>query len=421
VSIGNPEVSTARDAFRALIQVHRRSSRYIKRVLARVTEHHPATVGAISDDARLRTLALGRLAASERHPRSDTQKNLLGDYYDIAFVRIGVGTLRGDPIARTQLLFAELTETYLRRLFDFCFRQVEQESGGWTVERDRIGIFLSGGNARGRPYDEDHDLIVLLDSDDPSARVFADRVLALMNSQIARRGVITQYRLGGWIGHFVVTLNEVIDLLQQDRDELFVDRCQVIGSRMVLGSRQAAERLVDRVLKPYVFTQAETFVPRLRREVVERRKGPLTAPPDTLHLKESPGGLREIDLALASAKARLGVWGLDAAPFAELARRDPARAQLYRDLGETDKLLVAVRSAYRVAVAASDEIERKHLDAPARLLGYEDRDGVGAGACLFAEVDRQLRRAAAAVDELTEVPVSASRPSRRRKRKTTPI
>jgi hypothetical protein len=399
VPIGNPEVAAARDAFRAVVRAHRETSRYVKRVLARVTDRHPATVEALSDDPRLRMLALGRLAAAERHPSPETQKGLLGDFYDIEFLRIAMGTLRAERDERTRAAFAELTTTYLGRLFDVCCREVEQESGGWTFERDRLGIFLSGGNARGRPYDEDYDLVVLLDSDDPAARLFAERVLVLMNAQVAHRGVIAQYRLGEWFGRFVVTVDELIDLLAGADDALFVDRCQLLGSRMVVGSRRVAERLAACVLRPQVFARAREFTGRVAREIADRRAEWRPPPEGTLHLKESPGGLREIDLALAVARARLGVW--DAAggdPFAELARIDPARAGPYRAHAALNDFLVAVRSAYRVTVAATDEVERDQLSSPARILGY---DGAAAGERLFADIERRLEESAALVDRLT--------------------
>ena len=405
IGIGNPEVATLRDGLRALIEVHRRSSRYIKRVLSRVTERHPATVEAISDDASLRTLALGRLAASERHHSPETQKELLGDYYDIEFLRIAMGTLRGESNERTRAVFGELTTTYLSRLFDFCFRQVEQETGGWTSERDRIGIFLSGGNARGRPYDEDYDLLAVLDSDDPATRLFAERVVVLMNGQIARRGVIPQYRLAEWLGRYVTGLEELAELLDREEDDLFVDRCQLLGSRMIVGSRRIAAQMMDQILRPRVFARATPFIRQVVREVTERRRATRTIAATSLHLKEDPGGLREIDLALAASKARLGVWdtpGVD--PFLELARLDPPREAVYRRLTTINDFIVALRSAYRVAVSATATIEREHLVAPARIVGYRDQDGIAATDRLFGDLERRLAESAELVDQLLAAP-----------------
>ena len=401
VGIANPEVAAARDRYRALIAVQKRSSRYVKRVIARVTERHPATVNAISDDASLRTLALGQLAASERHDSPEAQKSLLGDFYDIEFLRIAMRTLRGAPIAFTRTTFNDLTTTYLERLFDLCYRQAEHTDRGWISGRDQFGIFLAGGNARGRPYDEDYDLLAVLDSDDRGMREFLERVVVLMNGQIARRGVIPQYRLGEWLKHYVATVDELEALFAGNDQRLFVDRCQLIGARMVVGSRRLAACLLERVVRPHIFEKADAYAREVVREIEERRQAQRTIPPTSLHLKEDRGGLREIDLALVAAKARFGVWEtptLD--PFEELARRDPTRAGVYRRLAAINDFIVALRSAYRVAVSATATIEREYLAAPARMLGCEGRGDDSAADVLFVEVQESLAESASLVDRI---------------------
>ena len=82
--------------------------------------------------------------------------------------------------------------------------------------------------------------------------------------------------------------------------------------------------------------------------------------------------------------------------------RDPDRAEVYRRVGEVHELFVAVRSAYRVSVSATDEIERDQLAAPARILGYDAPDDDGAAEQLFDDLRRGMARSAAAVDELGE-------------------
>ncbi len=401
VGIGNPEVAAARDAYRTLIDVHRRSSRYVKRVISRVTERHPVTVQAISDDASLKLLAHGQLAASEWHDSPETQKRLLGDFYDLEFLRIARRTLRGAPIAFTRAMFTEARATYLERLFDLCFRQAEREIGRWMAGRDRIGIFLTGGNARGRPYDQDYDLLAVVDSAESGLQQFAERVIVLMNGQIARRDAVPQYRLADWLGRYVATLGDLETLLQREDDALFVDRCQLLGARAVIGGRRISAQLLERVLRPYVFEQAGPFVARVRREVSERRAVVRGLPASSLHLKEDAGGLREIDLALAAARARWAVWdtpGVD--PFLELAHADPERAVAYRRLSAIHDFFVALRSAYRVGVSATATIEREYLEGPARMLGCEGREGEGAADVLFSETVEALVESAALVDRV---------------------
>jgi hypothetical protein len=221
----------------------------------------------------------------------------------------------------------------------------------------------------------------------------------LMNAQIARRGVIPQYRLAEWFAHYVATIDELDSLFARDDEGLFVDRCQLIGARMIVGSRRIAARLLERVVQPHIFEKADAYVRQLAREVEQRRQAHRTISPTSLHLKEDRGGLREIDLALAGAKARLRVWEtptLD--PFEELARRDPACAGPYRRLATINDFIVALRSAYRVAVSATATIEREFLGAPARMLGCEGRDEATAGEVLFVELQESLAESADLVD-----------------------
>ena len=105
-------------------------------------------------------MAQGRLAAGEHHPRPEEQKGLLGDYYDTEFLRLAMGTLRKASRADTVAAFTELTGTYLSDVFDVCLREVEREAGRRLPDRDLLAVYLTGGYARGRPYDEDYDLVV---------------------------------------------------------------------------------------------------------------------------------------------------------------------------------------------------------------------------------------------------------------------
>lgn len=399
--IANPEIAAAREGLFDLIHVHRNTSRYVKRVLRRLTLRRPTTVLALADNEALHTLAQGRLAASERHLERERQKELLGDYYDMEFLRIALCTLRSRPVAEIRSQFFKLTETYLRALFDVCVREVEQEMGQRFVQRDRLGLFLAGGHARRRPYDEDYDVIALLDTGDETAWQFAERAVAKMNRQIARRGVIAQYRVGERIGSFVTRFDEMEQLIREEDDGALVERHQLLGSRLVLGSRRVETSLKHRILEPYVFEQAAGFFHRLEREITERAAAERDMPGDALHLKEMRGGLREIDLALGAAKALARIYEPmeDLLPQ-RLAREDPAHADLYRDLGQVSDFLVSVRSAYRVSAAASDVIEREHLGGTARILSGE-KDGGREGAIeLFERIRGEADRAHRAVMEL---------------------
>jgi hypothetical protein len=401
---GNPEVTDACNRLRGLIQVHRNTSRYVKRVLARVTLRHPAVILSLGDDDTLKTLARGRLAEGERHTRTEDRKYLLGDFYDMEFLRIAMGTLRGVSRSDTCAAFTDLSTTYLSDVFDVCLRETEREAGRQMPDRDLLAIYLCGGHGRCRPYDEDYDLLVLLASDDEEARRLAEQAVARMNRQIAKRGVIAQYRLGERLGSFVSRIDQLEELLSGDDDDLFVDRCQVLGSRMVAGSPRVEEILVDRIIRPQIYERAEEFGRRVSREIRERREHrEHIVRPDSrfVHIKEMPGGLREIDLCLTAIRARLNLRQPGGEDLVErLSLADPDRIDEYRGLGAASDFLVMLRSVYRVTVAASDVVEGEYLEVPARLLGYTHTAAGEPGDHLFREIDLRTQAAARAIERV---------------------
>jgi hypothetical protein len=399
--IGNREVASARDRLMALIEVHQGTSRYVKRVLARVTLRHPSTVLAMTDNTALQTMAQGHLAAGERHPRPAEQKGLLGDFYDMEFLRVAMGTLRGSSRADTCAAFTELTTNYLTALFDVCLRETEREAGGRLADRALPAIYLTGGHSRGRPYDEDYDLVVLTAAEDAESRELAERTVVRMNRQIARRGVIAQYHFGERLGKFVASLDELVEWLSRPDDDLFVDRCQLLGSRLIVGSQRVEQELVARILRPQVFERWEEFTASLGREVSERRERYRDIEEGVIHLKEMPGGLRELDLGLMAAGARLGLRNLTGEGlYDRLAGSDAEHAESYAVLGEVCHFFVQLRSVYRVAVAASDVLERAYSNPVARILGYDGGAGEEPADQLFLEIRKRSSEAAGAIDRL---------------------
>lgn len=398
--IGDLQVAASRDRLQDLIRIHQRTSRYIKRVLHRLTIRYAATVLALRDDQKLHTLAQGRHAESERQLDREKQKALLGDYYDMEFLRIAIATLRGRKSSMVRKAFTDLTERYLRSTLDVCLRQVEMERGSRMLHRDRLGVFLAGGHARRRPYDEDYDLIALIDSPQEEELKLAEKTIAKLNRQIAKRGIIAQYHISGRFGHFVVSIDQLSRFLEQGEEDMLVCQHQLLGSRLVVGGRRVEKALIERILEPWIFGRKEAFITRVVREIRERREQYRTLPAGHLHLKEMPGGLREIDLILAIAKVRLGLYVPEEEGIAQrFAEADPARADIYKRLQGAADFLVALRSAYRVSVAASDVIERSFLEEPARILRVRSWAGKTGAQRLFDRILARAEETRHAIDE----------------------
>jgi len=408
VPIANPEIAGERDRLRTFAGVHRDTSPYVRRVLARLTESHPSIVLALAEEGGLRTFSSGRLASAERAPAPARRKDLLGDFYDAEFLRLALATLRGAPVSLIRSEFFDLTELYLRDLFDACLREVEKETGARLHDRDRFGLYLTGGHAARRPFDEDYDMLALVDATAEAPRRLAERVVIRMNRQIARRGIIAQNRLAERFGRFVITIDELAGLLEGSEDDLFIDRHQLLGARLVVGGGTLEERLRDRVTEPLIFDRAEEFVRRIARELSERRRiQPDDGHPEWLNLKRMPGGLREIDLWMAAEAARHRICPNGEDRFALLAARDPAHSDAYESLRAADGFFVAVRTVHRVAIAASDTIQPDYLEAAAPLLGFDAGTDPRPGEALFDAVAKTARRARSTIDQLAGEPFPA--------------
>jgi UTP:GlnB (protein PII) uridylyltransferase len=314
-----------------------------------------------------------------------------------------MGTLRGSSRAETSAAFNDLTTNYLTALFDVCLRETEREAGRRLTDRALPAVYLTGGHSRGRPYDEDYDFVVLTATDDADSHELAERTIVRMNRQIARRGVIAQYHFGDRLGRFVTSLDDLVEWLSGDEADLFVDRCQLLGSRLIVGSQKVEEDLIDRILRPQVFERWEEFTESLGREIHERRARYRIIEEGVIHLKEMPGGLRELDLGLMAAGARLGVRQLTGEwLYSRLTELDPDNSESYGILREASHFLIQLRSVYRVAVAASDVMEQGYMTPTARILGYDGRSGEEPAVQLFREIRERAAEAAGAVDRLLE-------------------
>jgi UTP:GlnB (protein PII) uridylyltransferase len=168
-----------------------------------------------------------------------------------------------------------------------------------------------------------------------------------------------------------------------------------------VGNQKVEYELAERILRPQVFERWEEFTESLRREIHARRARYHDIEEGVIHLKEIPGGLRELDLCLMAAGARLGLRDLTGEGlYDRLTIRDPDNAESYVVLSEACHFLVQLRSVYRVGVAASDVMEREYLTPTARILGYDGGTGQEPAEQLFREIRERAAEASGAVDRL---------------------
>jgi hypothetical protein len=317
------------------------------------------------------------------------------EFYDIEFLRGGLLTMSGAPHDEIGAAFMRFTDQFVEGLFDVAKQEIEWQEGEHRDLRDLLAIYTTGGHARGQAYDDDYDLLVLLDSSDPEDLVYSNWLIARLNRKLVKRGLIPHHRCTDWTGRFVATFQELQARLGEDDADSFIDKCQLLGARRVVGTRPFEGRLDRHILEPLIYRRSRHFLGAVGEEVRSRRLDRKPSEAGAVNIKEDPGGLREIEMVALAIKSVLGLRETSAMQTLEYARVPWIAARREVDtLAEIMGFLNHARAAYRLTVAASDIVELDQLEEAGRIVGL----GKHAGGRLAVRLKQQMSRATHAVD-----------------------
>ncbi len=369
------EIWISKNKLRYVCQLHHSNSRYFKRFFIRVVQKYPEYVKFLDDTEKLRQISKGLLGNVDNLTTCEEKIKTLGDYYDLEFLRIGLETLQGTSIEITNREFTEFTDTYLQILFDNCKQCVDEEIGRKVATSDLFAIFTAGGHAREQAYDDDYDIIILLNSRNEDMRQYCNRIVTRMNAEIIKRGTLPHYRFADHFGHYVTLVEELDSLLAKDHEDVFIDKSQILGSRMVIGSRKFEKEFEEKIIHPHIFSKSREYISQMIAEIRSRHEDRLREGEEEVNVKEGIGGLRDIEMILLIYKAKYGL-------------REPINRKLMNILSEIDKrrgkdfivladafdFLKNVRDIYRLTVSAGDVLRADYLERTAQILGLLDAD-----------------------------------------------
>jgi UTP:GlnB (protein PII) uridylyltransferase len=386
-----------------LSDIHKWSGLYFHRFFSRVVTHHPEYLDALTELDRLKAISSGLLAMVDAYPLSTQRKEALGDYYDLEFLRVGIGTLRGTDLATTNREFTEFCDNYITNLLRVCTSEVEQEYPDAPGIRDSFALLAAGGHAREQAYDDDYDLIALIDTDDEPSVAHATRIVTRMNREILKRGLLPHHRLGDKLGGFVVSLSQLSDYLAGDDSEVFIDLSQLLGARMVAGTPEMKDKLNDHLLRSFIFENKSGYICRMIEELRERRSKSDACGPDACNLKETKGGLRDVEALALILKAFLEITPPISQDFFQSVRsRLP---ELHAEIDALDRSLYflrTVRDLYRITVSAEDTVQPDYLWRVANILGQTEHPEWDTTEALTDQLRDTLRESADAGDRVID-------------------
>ncbi len=367
----DPDVAEVRARLLRLCQLYIHSSEYFKRFFMRVLERQPAAIHLIDQPAQLQQLAEGLYGDVDRYGSFAAKKERLGDFFDVEFFRLGLLCLSGTPIRQVNAQFTESSDRYLRTLFDLCKAELDEEMGSGVVTKDLLALFVSGGHAREQAFVDDYDLFFVLNAEDPELRAYGDKIASRMNQQLIRRGIMPHYRFADLFGHYVTTMDELDAYLAQDEGAVVVDKSQVLGSRMVVGSHKLQQAFVERIVRRHVYDPVETYLVQMHKEIHSRHRQARKLPGAPRNIKEGIGGMRDIEMTLLMCKAKYRIeQPVTVKLLQALLQVAPAWRKELLALSESIDFYEQLRSLYRLTASTGDEIDPRFVGKTAIIMGF---------------------------------------------------
>jgi hypothetical protein len=347
---------------KTLLNLYLCSGKYFRRYVNVSLMHYPECLAHLDDPDRLLVISRGILALSDSSNEIVLRKKLLGEYYDLEFMRIGIHALKGLPLAQCNQQFSGLSDTFLSKLFLIILQELQEECADLPPELDGFALFTTGGHGRGQAFDDDYDLIALCATDDPKTIAFISRIVTHMNREIARRGLLPHYRLGEILGRFVCPVSQVRLYLNSGDRESFIDISQFLGTRMVIGSDLMKDQTENLIIRDCLRERKSQYISRMINEVRERNRTKYPADNEGIDIKEIRGGLRDIEAVALIVRAFLELTDFkEFYDFKLFAKRIPLLSERFDTLAHAYNFLRSFRNIYRLAVAAEDIIHTQRL------------------------------------------------------------
>ena len=371
-------------------EAYQGTSRAFSRNLRAVADAHPAYLDRLGDPDFLAGIGHGLIGLVPLLDDIARRKEHLVMFYRVQVLRSGLLLLANRPLDEINRVYTDFSDLFFRSLYRLARHEAEREAGGRVETRDRTAIFTTGGRGREEAFDDDLDMIVVADHLSDEGMAFLSRIVARMNNLLTRLGLFPHYRMADHFGAFVTPLPQIEAHLRSDQPDIFLDMTEILELRLVEGSLRSEDRIRRHLIHDILFTlRRDYLLNALRGELASRREHYAATPePDALNVKEHPGGLREIELALLYSKVlhRLD-WPVRLDLFERLAGHDARHAATFHELHGHFVFLKRLRHLNRVLVATSDVLQPQTADHLARWAP------AASGDALLAEARDRMRRA----------------------------
>jgi len=263
-------------------------------------------------------------------------------------------------------------------------------------------VFAAGGHARSQSFDDDYDLIILLNSDDKGMLGYANRIILKMNKHIIRRSIMTHYRFADRFKNYVTTFNDLKTFFGQPDESAFIDMSQLLGARLIVGSAHFKDAFEKEIVKPFIFDHKRDFIGSLLSEIYTRRD--YHAESRSTDIKECPGGLRDLENFLFILKAHFSiVRPISPKLFKQLMTNLPGQKERIALLQQNYFFLKHVRDLYHLMVSDNDELQTEFLRVIIKPLNKSRGMQLDSAEDLQKEIEASLEQNVELIDQILKV------------------
>jgi len=397
------EVQPARDRLRFFLKLHYSTSKYFKRILYKVLNRYPEYINYIDDTSRLRVIGKGLLAEVERAHGTQRKLARLRNYHNFEFFRVCLNTLSGASASTIAIEFTEFSDTYLRMLFDICKQAVDEKMNHQLQTRDLLGILVTGGHGQMLAFDDDYDMIILLNSDDEEILNYATAIVSKMHREIVKCGIMPHYRLADYTGSYICTFSQLKEILSDSYEHKFIDLAQLLIARMIVGSTLLQRVYESEIIKTFIFDQKEKYISSMLNEMNDRREKYMECCREAVDLKEAPGGIRDIEMLLSIFRAINEWFEISNYKLSELLKKTyPSMAREFELLFENYQFLRKIRNLNRLTIAADDKLNKKYISHLAENLQIESKSEASPSEVLLEDVEKSMKLVQDLVDNIVQ-------------------
>ncbi len=361
--VWDQNVKIARDRLQFLLRLNYGTSNYFKLRMQYVLKQQPQYIKYLNNFQRLNLIGKGSLAEAERTKNVKQKLHNLKFYYDYEFFRIAIDSLQGNSAIGVSFQYTEFSDNYLRLVFDSCKKEIDETVNNKIITKDLLGVFVTGGQGQMQAFDDDFDLIILLNSSSHNIKEYCSAIIKKMHKEILKCGIMPHYRLADFTGSYICTFHQLIKLLKDNSFERFIDKAQLLGARMVVGSGILQEAVEKEILIPYVLDKKEEFIFDMVNEIESRHTHFTRKNPEIINVKETTGGLRDIEMILSILRTFYKIRETSNFKLLIIIQSLlPEFSKDFQKLFHAYEFLRKIRILYRLTIAAEDNININYIN-----------------------------------------------------------